>query len=383
MSDNNSSPPSPSNSGALHSGFRRLRSGWLIATACSVGACSSTPDEESQRRYQASQQYSAQDKRFQNAPNPNALPTASGFKIWSRFLFGDKTGTVPQDAIPVKAVTPAQLQALPDSGNHIIRLGHSSHLLKLQGRYWLIDPVFGERVSPFSFIGPKRFHQPPLTLQDLPPITGVILSHDHYDHLDEPTIKFLLGKVERYFVPLAVGARLRDMGVAPEQIVELDWWQADQHAGVTLTATPSQHFSGRTLSDRDSTLWSSWVLQAGGQRIFYSGDSGYFAGFKAIGDKLGPMDIALMENGAYDAYWPSVHMTPEETVQAFSDVRGQVLYSIHNSTFALAMHTWRDPLDRLASLSEAQKINLATPHIGETLTIGQARTNELWWKNLR
>ena len=381
---NESPSPTPSSTTASpRSGFQRLRSGWLVATACSIAACASTPDEESQRRYLASQQYSAQDKRFHNGPNPDVRPHASGFQIWTRFLFGDKTGTVPQDAIPVRPVTPAQLQALPNDANHLIRLGHSSHLLKLQGQYWLIDPVFGERVSPFSFIGPKRFHPTPLPLQDLPPIAGLVLSHDHYDHLDEPTIKFLLGKVERYFVPLAVGTRLRGMGVAPERIVELDWWQADQHAGVSVTATPSQHFSGRSLTDRDSTLWASWVLQAGGQRIFYSGDSGYFPGFKTIGDKMGPMDIALMENGAYDAYWPAVHMQPEETIQAFKDVRGQVLYSVHNSTFSLAMHGWRDPLDRLSALAAAQNIALATPEIGEVMTVGQPRANALWWKNLK
>ena len=377
-----SSAPATSTS-TSRSGFQRLRSGWLVATACSVAACAAGPDADSLRRYQASPQYSEQYKRFRNAPNPDTKPHAGGFQIWSRFLFGDKTGTVPQDPIPVRQVTPAQLQALPADANHLIRLGHSSHLLKLQGQYWLIDPVFGERVSPFSFIGPKRFHPTPLALQDLPPIAGLVLSHDHYDHLDEPTIQFLHGKVERYFVPLAVGQRLRAMGVAPERITELDWWQAEQHAGVTVTATPSQHFSGRTLSDRNSTLWASWVLQTGGQRIFYSGDSGYFPGFKTIGDTLGPMDVALMENGAYDAYWPSVHMTPEETVQAFVDVRGQLLYSVHNSTFALAMHAWREPLDRLSALTAQRGLALATPEIGEVLTVGQPRENALWWQGLR
>lgn len=376
--------PTPAEPATLvRSSFQRLRSGWLLVTACGVSACSSVPDAETQLRYQASSQYSAKDQRFHNADNPAMQAHANGFQIWSRFLFGDKTGTTPQDAIPVRPVTAAQLQQLPADANHIIRLGHSSHLLKLQGGYWLIDPVFGERVSPFSFIGPKRHHPTPLALSDLPPIAGLVLSHDHYDHLDEPTILYLKDKVERYFVPLAVGARLRAMGVAPERITELDWWQQDQHAGVKLTATPAQHFSGRTLSDRNSTLWASWVLDAGGQKIFYSGDTGYFPGFKAIGDKLGPMDVALMENGAYDPYWPSVHMTPEETVQAFADVGGKLLYSVHNSTFALAMHRWRDPMDRLAALSSANNLALATPEIGEVLTIGQARENALWWQNLR
>ena len=147
--------------------------------------------------------------------------------------------------------------------------------------------------------------------------------------------------------------------------------------------TPSQHFSGRTLNDRNDTLWSSWVIQSGEQRIFYSGDSGYFSGFKQIGERFGGFDLALMENGAYNDYWPSVHMTPEQSVQAFTDLRGKVLYAVHNSTFDLAFHTWHDPLDRIADLSAAQQITLATPVIGEVLTIGQPRTNVRWWAGLR
>ncbi|MFT3815071.1 MAG: MBL fold metallo-hydrolase [Acidovorax sp.] len=363
--------------------FKRLRNGWMVVSACAVASCASGPSADDLARYQASPQYAEQEQRFRNAPNPDAKPTQGGASIWWRFLFGDKTGTEPADPIPLRPLTRAQLDDLPADANHIARLGHSSHILKLQGGYWLIDPVFGERVSPFSFAGPKRFHAPPIALDELPPITGLVLSHDHYDHLDQPTIEALLGKVERYFVPLAVGARLRKMGVAPERITELDWWQDAEHAGVRLTATPSQHFSGRWLNDRDRTLWASWVLQAGGQRIYYSGDSGYFPGFKQIGERLGPFDVALMENGAYDAMWPSVHMQPEETVQAFEDLRGQVLYSVHNSTFALAFHAWREPLDRLADLSAQRGITLATPEIGEVMTVGQPRSNSLWWKGLR
>jgi L-ascorbate metabolism protein UlaG (beta-lactamase superfamily) len=180
-----------------------------------------------------------------------------------------------------------------------------------------------------------------------------------------------------------VGARLQDMGVAPERIEEFDWWQSGSHAGVGLTATPSQHVSGRSLSDRNSTLWAGWVIDSGGQRIFYSGDSGYFPGFKLIGERLGPFELALMENGAYDSYWPSVHMSPQETVQAFRDVRGGTLYLVHNSTFNLAFHTWWDPLERVAALARAERVPLATPEIGEVLTIGQPRSNVLWWEGLK
>ena len=266
----------------------------LVGCAAALAGCATSGDCDA--RYAGSPQ--RQGCLFANAPNPQAKASAGTWTIWSRFLFDTKVGTVPVDPIPVQPLSTAQLEALAPQANHVVRLGHSSHLLKLGGGYWLIDPVFGERASPLSFIGPKRFHPPPLTLQQLPPIEGLILSHDHYDHLDVPTIQYLAQRVQRYFVPLGVGARLIDMGVPPERIQELDWWQDASHAGVALTATPSQHFSGRTLSDRNSTLWASWVLQVGGQRIYYSGDSGYFDGFKQIGERFGGFDLALMENGA-------------------------------------------------------------------------------------
>jgi L-ascorbate metabolism protein UlaG (beta-lactamase superfamily) len=347
----------------------------LLAGCASTRACS--PE------LAASAQYQADGCRFRNPDNPEAKPAQQGWRIWSRFFFGQKEGTVPVDAIPVQPLTRERLDALAMDANHIVRLGHSSHLLKLQGRYWLIDPVFGERVSPFSFLGPKRFHAPPLPLQELPPIEGLVLSHDHYDHLDRPTIAYLRERVQRYFVPLGVGARLVEMGVAAERIAEFDWWQGATHAGVQLTATPAQHFSGRTPWDRDSTLWASWVLAAGGQRIFYSGDSGYFGGFAQIGERFQGFDIALMENGAYDAWWPAVHMTPAQTVQAFEDLRGKTLYSVHNSTFDLAFHRWQAPMAELAALAQARGIVLATPEIGEVLTVGAPRQNRLWWEGLR
>ena len=323
------------------------------------------------------------DCRYQNLPNPQARPSQSGWKIWGRFVTATKEGTVPVDPIPVRPLARAQLEALDPAANHVIRLGHSSHLLKLRGRYWLIDPVFSERVSPLQWLGPKRFHAPPLTLEQLPPIEGLILSHDHYDHLDAVAIEALRERVQRYFVPLGVGTRLQEMGVPAERIEEFDWWQRSRHAEVELVAAPAQHFSGRGLWDRDRTLWASWVIQSGAQRIYYSGDSGYFPGFKQIGERLGGFDIALMENGAYDSYWPSVHMTPEETIEAFKDLNAKLLYVVHNSTFDMAFHTWRDPLDRVSALALREGLPLATPEIGEVLTLGQPRVNVLWWKNLR
>jgi L-ascorbate metabolism protein UlaG (beta-lactamase superfamily) len=334
-------------------------------------------------RYLKSPQFKTEDCRFGNPPNPDAKPQRSSWDIWKRFLLESKEGTVPVDPIPVRMLTRAGIDALDVNANHIIRLGHSSHLLKLRGKYWLIDPVFGPRASPVSWAGPARFHPPPLALAEVPTIEALVLSHDHYDHLDVPTIEALKDRVQRYLVPLGVGARLRDWGIAADKIEEYDWWQEGKWGDVTVTAAPAQHFSGRTLWDRNKTLWASWSLRSGAEHIFYSGDSGYFAGFKEIGQRLPKIDVALMENGAYDSYWPQVHMAPEETVQAFQDLGARTLYLVHNSTFDLAFHGWREPLERVSALAQQKGLDLATPEIGEVLTLGKARANRKWWEGLR
>lgn len=345
-----------------------------LCAGCAMGAGSGERPASSQL---------GDDGRFRNAPDPSTRPSMGSWKIWSRFLFETQVDAVPRDPIPVRRLDRSALDALDPAANHIVRLGHSSHLLKLRGRYWLIDPMFSERASPVQWAGPKRFHATPLSLDELPPIEGVILSHDHYDHLDEGTIVFLRDRVKRYFVPLGLRARLQAMGVDPQRVQEFDWWQGADHEGVQLTATPAHHFSGRTLWDRNSTLWTSWLIQSGSERIYFSGDSGYFAGFKAIGERMGPIDIALLENGAYDSYWPSSHMSPEETVQAFKDLRARQFYLVHNSTFNLGFHSWRDPMDRVADIAEREGLPLATPEIGEVLTLGKTRQNRRWWSGLR
>lgn len=360
-----------------------IRAARIAALAIGILATGCAQTTECDGRYAASPQFVASECRFRNPPNPHAKPHRSTWAIWSRVFFETKVGTVPEDAIPVRTLSRAALDALDPSANHVIRLGHSSHLLKLRGKWWLIDPMFGPRASPVSWAGPKRFHAPPVALADLPPIEGMLLSHDHYDHLDVGTIEALKERVQRYFVPLSVGARLREFGVAADRIEEFDWWQERQWGDVVITAAPAHHFSGRTLWDRDKTLWTGWSVRSGNERIYYSGDTGYFPGFREIGQRLGPFDLALMENGAYDTYWPSVHLAPEETVRAFQDVGAKSLYLVHNSTFDLAFHRWQEPLDRVADLADAAGIVLATPEIGEVLTLGAPRENRRWWKGLK
>jgi L-ascorbate metabolism protein UlaG (beta-lactamase superfamily) len=331
--------------------------------------------------YSASPRYA--DGVFHNQDGFPGLAGAGNWQAGLRTLFRPKVDTVPRTAIPVRQLTAQDLAALDGNANHLIRLGHSSLLLKLQGKYWLVDPVLSQRASPVRFAGPRRYSAPPLRPEALPDIEGVVISHDHYDHLDAPTMAWLATRTRRYLVPLGLKARLVGMGVPAERITELDWWQSATQDGLVVTATPAQHFSGRTPWDTNRTLWASWVFESAGQRIFFSGDSGYFGGFREIGARFGPFDAACIENGAYDPGWPGIHMRPEETLQAFLDLRGKLLVPVHNSAFDLAFHAWREPLAALAELAVAQGIALATPQLGEPVTIGRARINLHWWEAVR
>jgi L-ascorbate metabolism protein UlaG (beta-lactamase superfamily) len=297
--------------------------------------------------------------------------------IW-RFAFHKPPGTVPARPIPVQALSREQLLAAPDRS--LFRLGHSTMLLKLRGEFWLTDPVFSERASPFQWIGPKRFHQPPLGIAELPPIKGVILSHDHYDHLDYDAILQLAGKVEHFLTPLGVGDTLVKWGVPAEKIQQLDWWQSTMVSGLQLVATPARHFSGRGLSDGNRTLWASWVILDDDLRLFFSGDSGYFGGFKEIGDRYGPFDLTMIETGAYGVDWPDVHMQPEQTLQAHLDLGGKQLLPVHNGTFDLALHVWQDPFERIIALAERQGVAVSTPQMGELLSLAEPQEGRRWWR---
>lgn len=301
-----------------------------------------------------------------------------GVRVWWNFLFNKPAGTTPERPLPVQAITPAELLAAPDGS--LYRLGHSTVLFKLKGKFWITDPVFSERASPVQWLGPKRFHAPPISIDELPPIEAVILSHDHYDHLDHASILQLREKTAHFLAPRGVGDILVDWGVDPAKVQQFSWWQFTELSGVRLVATPAQHFSGRTLWDRNRTLWSSWVILAGEQRIFFGADSGYFDGFKTIGERFGPFDLTLLEAGAYDTRWTAIHMLPEQTVQAHQDLRGRWLLPIHNGTFDLAFHTWDQPFDRVLQAAKQQGVSVTTPVMGERIDLQNVQTGRPWWR---
>ncbi|MGW6299351.1 MBL fold metallo-hydrolase [Peribacillus butanolivorans] len=266
--------------------------------------------------------------------------------------------------------------------NKITWFGHSAFMLEMDGKTLLVDPMFGKAPTPFPLFGNKRFSRDlPIDLERLPPIDAVLLSHDHYDHLDYYSIKKLKDKVGQFIVPLGVGGHLERWGVKKEKIQEHNWWDEVNYNGLHLVCTPARHFSGRSLRDGNSTLWCSWVINGKQDKIFFSGDSGYGTHFKEIGEKSGPFDLTLMECGQYDERWSTIHMTPEETVQANIDVQGKLMIPIHWAGFTLSFHDWTDPIERVTNAAKEHSVQVSTPQIGEPVFIGVKEFPQtIWWK---
>lgn len=315
--------------------------------------------------------------KFRNQGVRPAASLGKTLRIFWKMIFHKPADTRPAAPIPVKPLTCEALEKAPDLS--VFRLGHSTLLLKLKGKFWLTDPVYAERASPFTWAGPKRFHAPPISLDELPPLQGVILSHNHYDHLDQKTVLQLAANTQYFLAPLGVGDLLIKWGVPAQKIQQLDWWQETERDGIRFIATPCQHFSGRGLFDHNETLWVSWVMIIDDVRIFFSGDSGYFDGFKLIGEQFGPFDLTLMETGAYNVDWPDVHMQPEHSLQAHIDLKGRWLLPIHNGTFDLAFHAWHEPFDRIVALANERNVLISTPAMGEAFNLSEPHKGRAWW----
>ena len=295
------------------------------------------------------------------------------------FLFAGKNRK-PNTELPLNQVDMSHFNNPGSNQLSSTWIGHSSLLINIDGYKIITDPVFQKRVSVF---GPTRFNgDVPVDIQHIPNVDAVIISHDHYDHLNKYSVQCLIEKTNTFIVPIAVGDKLMDWGVPRKNIVELDWWQEHRiDHQLTVIATPAQHFSGRGITDRNKTLWASWIIQTPLHKLFFGGDSGYFDGFKQIGDTYGPFDMTFLECGAYDKSWPHLHMFPEQTVQAHVDLKGAVLHPIHWATFDLALHPWYEPMIRATTAAHSKNVSLATPIVGETTVYRQNIPSHRWWEH--
>lgn len=339
------------------------------------------PEGDRLARMQKSPQYNREAGRFENIHPRNFNREIKAMPLLKEQFFGPQ---IRQPSAPLPAVA-FDRTAFESGDLKYTWIGHSTFLLRLAGKTLLFDPVFSGDVAPLPILG-RRFQEPPLQLTDLPTVDIVLISHDHYDHLDRESILFLKQTNATFMTALGVGARLEGWGVPADRIVELDWWEQKTLAGITFHCTPSQHFSGRSLDDAQKTLWSSWVLESAGRKLYFSGDSGYADHFKTIGERLGPIDVAFLENGQYDNRWRYVHMLPEETVQAAIDLKAKMMLPIHWGMFSISFHDWFDPIKRTYSEARRRGMPLLTPRLGAVVDLSAdlAKADvaeDRWWES--
>jgi L-ascorbate metabolism protein UlaG (beta-lactamase superfamily) len=354
----------------------------IIITGILLSSCNATSQTQKERkkRIQSSPQY--KNGRF---ANPIAVPMIKPGSTWElikKYTVIPRLDPKPTGLLPVESLRSEDWIDFDTEGLFFAWLGHSSLLIALDGKTILVDPVFEERASPFTWIGPKRFHPPPIAVKGLPSIDVVLITHDHYDHLEKSTIKKLESKTSLFLVPLGIGELLEKWGIAPEKIIELDWWEHHKLDSLHFTATPAIHYANRGVFDRNKRLWCSWSVQGMNRKIFISGDSGLFNGFKEVGKKAGPFDITFLKIGSYDETWKQIHMTPEEAVQQHLYLRGRVLVPLHWATFDLGLHPWYEPIERLITAAMEKEVQFIAPKIGHRIDSSQLPEMELWWRGI-
>ena len=340
------------------------------------------PSENQQIEFAKKSYY--KDGRFKNQEPTNMDMSFSNIL----FLISEyrRTGVQrePEKNIHVNKIDSLSIVRYTDSIPRITWFGHSAFLLEFDDKKILLDPMLGESPSPHPLIGTKRYSSDlPIIIEKLPQIDAVIFSHDHYDHLDYESILLLKDKVKDFYVPLGVGTHLEAWGVATNKIHELAWWGEVKQDDVFFACTPAQHFSGRGIFNRETTLWASWVIKSDKYSFYFSGDSGYGKHFKEIGDKYGGFDFAMIECGQYNELWSDIHMMPEESVQACLDLNAKLAMPIHWGAFTLALHAWTDPVVRFEAKAKELNLPYITPEIGNRVMLNQPYIHmNNWWESL-
>lgn len=338
------------------------------------------PDEAQLARAGAWPQF--KDGQFVNLEPTSLMIEGSTLGSMSEFLFG-KEMRAPICPLPMATDTARRLADPPATGLRVTWLGHSTTLIEVDGSVVLTDPMWSEHSSPSAWVGPRRFHPPPLALEALPHLDAVVISHEHYDHLDMASIRFLAQRGVELHVPLFIGAHLRAWGVPERQIVEHVWWEsASLPSGLRLVSTPARHFNGRGAPGRPGALWTSWALVGSSHRVYFSGDTGLTESFKEIARREGPFDVAMLEIGQYHPSWGDIHLGPVGALDAFRMLEAKTLLPIHWSTFQLGYHAWSDPAEVLVVEAEKRGAPVLTPLLGEPIEPGAPPVMRAWWRAL-
>ena len=364
---------------------------WLIITIFLISGCDqfgSIPKDDDYIRMKESPNYNISHDKFlnQNPKVMNEMKKNSGFwanprkNLANNFFFNSNI-TSPETELPENKSSLNENFVKSTNNIKFAWLGHSSILMSINNKVILIDPIFASSASPFSWLI-KRYQPPVFKLKELPKIDFILISHDHYDHLDMKTIKFFnKNKNISFVVPLGVGSHLKKWGVPDSRIIEMDWWDSKIIKGIKFICTPAQHFSGRKgFIETQKSLWASWVVKSGNRSFYFSGDSGYSKHYKQIGDKYGPMEVVFMDSGQYNTRWKEVHNMPDEVIKGFVDLKGENLIPIHWGMFTLAMHNWFDPPVEIKKRAKDQNISLITPLIGQVINMKKMTSTESWWE---
>ncbi|MCB1174340.1 MAG: MBL fold metallo-hydrolase [Leptospiraceae bacterium] len=355
----------------------------IAAASVSLAGCSSFGEDPSGSHLEqiaSSPNYNREKEQFQNRRPELVAAMRERMSFWGmtwQFMTSDAVSK-PAEALP--EVHP-DISAFMSPGQDVrfIWLGHSTILVNVAGKILLLDPVFSDNAAPVPFMV-SRFQKPAISLTSLPPIDYVIITHDHYDHLDQQSIEFFKDQQTRFITPLGVSSHIKSWGIDAGRLHELDWWQSLQLDDLELICTPAQHFSGRTGMNGNKTLWASWVVRRVGHSLYFSGDSGYDTHFQEIGRRYGPFDVAFVENGQYNERWKEVHMMPAETIQAVQDLRSRKFVPIHWGMFVLALHDWYDPVEQSAAYAQKAGVEMLTPLLGQIVYTQRAGYLERWWR---